>query len=703
MLVFLFTATLLTYLPTHASPQEKFWKIAITVSAPAGTPLEASTPIIIKLGLLADAMPAEVDPFGENTGEEGDDADWAATYLFLGDTRMPHQVDDVDGVPGFSDGDELVFQTPSTIAAGSSETFSLYFTTKDVELPAPRYPLINAIKPYPLKDYINWVIEPGIPENTIGESYVMDNGNISAAVLVEGAWMSSCIYQLIVNETGFDIVKQNLEVEVQTEPYKWTRFAMPADVGWLENNPNPTSGVFERLFIKPGPVRSILKMRSTASYDKVEGIYALVTYTMYANQSWLDYQLDITGPEVTSGMTLDVNLMNREWAGVAGTIYDTVHIPGREDLSRLAKFDVPRGDISEGWYIIYNKTKAKGFGMSFDIEGLNMIAWSKITEGVSVLYGNPSMRVSTDNWFGPTMDANGMKFPFHARYYPIDSSITTLTPTEYMATMYAGWLTEPGVSVQTAEETTLPFDYIKVEVPTVNYDFDTKSLNITGVTAVCSEHGTIDDTNYEVAEFFVYSSLGLPTGIEGDLAWSGSDWQALNVDLSSLPEGLYYVKCYFKDVDAEGVSKPSQNFGEFVDVKGPTIGDVSWSPKAPTDQDNVTVTVNVTDISGVKDVILSYFDGSQWVNTTMVKVEDIYTGVVPKAAGGAEVQFKIYAQDNAGNWRESNVYSYTVQITTTPMTITIGVIAIAAVFAAVIGFAYVTKRIHRREYEPVVK
>ena len=445
-----------------ASPQEKFWKIAISVSAPAGSPLEAGTPTIIKLGSLADAMPAEVDPFGEKTGEEGDDADWAATYLFLGNTRMPHQVDDVDGVPGFSDGDELVFQTPSTIAAGSSETFSLYFTTKDVELPAPQYPLTCTISPYPLKDYLNEVFGPGIPNNTIGESYVMENGNISAAVLVEGAWMSSCLYQLIVNETGFDIVKQNLEVEIQTEPYKWTRFVMPADIGWLENNPNPTSGVFERLFIKPGPVRSIIKMRSTASYDRITGIYALVTYTMYANQSWLDYQLDITGPEVTSGMTLDVNLMNREWAGVAGTIYDTVYIPGREDLSRLERFDVTADQITDGWYIIYGETEAKGFGMSFDIEGLNMIAWSKITEGVSILYGNPTSRISVDCWYGPTMDDIGMEFPFHARYYPIDPSITTLTPAEYMSAMYAGWLVKPEITIQTAEETTSPLPFTRI-------------------------------------------------------------------------------------------------------------------------------------------------------------------------------------------------------------------------------------------------
>ncbi len=201
----------------------------------------------------------------------------------------------------------------------------------------------------------------------------------------------------------------------------------------------------------------------------------------------------------------------------------------------------------------------------------------------------------------------------------------------------------------------------------------------------------------------MYTSLGLPTGIEGNLTWTGSDWQALDVDLSSLPEGLYYVQCYFKDVDAEGLSKPSRFIGEFVDEEGPTIQDLSWSPQEPMEQDNVTVTVSVTDISGVREVILSYFDGSEWVNSTMVRAQDTYTGVIPKASGGATVEFKIFAQDNAGNWKESTLYSYTVQITATPTNIIIGVILIAAIFAAVVGFAYYTKRVHKREYKPVVE
>ena len=98
------------------------------------------------------------------------------------------------------------------------------------------------------------------------------------------------------------------------------------------------------------------------------------------------------------------------------------------------------------------------------------------------------------------------------------------------------------------------------------------------------------------------------------------------------------------------------------DTAGPEI-EVTYQPTNPTSNDDVTVYAKISDLSGIAKAILSYQvnDGS-WTNITMTSNgNNNYTGVIPKQAGGITVHFKVYAEDNQGNWAVSSTFTYTVQ------------------------------------------
>ena len=102
------------------------------------------------------------------------------------------------------------------------------------------------------------------------------------------------------------------------------------------------------------------------------------------------------------------------------------------------------------------------------------------------------------------------------------------------------------------------------------------------------------------------------------------------------------------------------------DASPPSITDLTYSPKTPTPDSAVEVTASVTDVgSGVKSVILKYSidGGGTWTDVTMTS-GSTYTGTIPKQADGTTVQYKIKAEDNAGNIIESSITSYTVHAPT---------------------------------------
>jgi len=99
------------------------------------------------------------------------------------------------------------------------------------------------------------------------------------------------------------------------------------------------------------------------------------------------------------------------------------------------------------------------------------------------------------------------------------------------------------------------------------------------------------------------------------------------------------------------------------DLTPPSISDVVYSPQQPQPSDAVTVTANVTDAeSGVKIVTLLYaLGGGAWTSLPMSpSAGSTYTAMIPKQPDGTAVQFRVKAEDEAGNTVESAVASYAV-------------------------------------------
>jgi len=84
----------------------------------------------------------------------------------------------------------------------------------------------------------------------------------------------------------------------------------------------------------------------------------------------------------------------------------------------------------------------------------------------------------------------------------------------------------------------------------------------------------------------------------------------------------------------------------------PTIGSPTQEPTTVTSSQNVTVSVTVTDESGVREVILSYStdEGATWANKRMNKAAgDIYEGDIPGFLHGTNVYYRIIAYNYVGD------------------------------------------------------
>jgi len=114
------------------------------------------------------------------------------------------------------------------------------------------------------------------------------------------------------------------------------------------------------------------------------------------------------------------------------------------------------------------------------------------------------------------------------------------------------------------------------------------------------------------------------------------------------------------------ISDGSVTFSAGADVIPPLIGKISSSPTVYSA--SVKIKAEITDLgSGIKNATLSYsVIGGGWINVTMVLEGNLYVGSIPAFSFGTAVAFKVFGEDNAGNWKASSVYIYKVLDRTPP-------------------------------------
>ena len=99
------------------------------------------------------------------------------------------------------------------------------------------------------------------------------------------------------------------------------------------------------------------------------------------------------------------------------------------------------------------------------------------------------------------------------------------------------------------------------------------------------------------------------------------------------------------------------------DFHPPVISYIERIPACPNYNETVLILVNATEppmASGIKDVILTYNNGTGWFNVSMTPQNNLYAAEIPASPYGTVVHYRVYAIDNAENIEVVDTYSYIV-------------------------------------------
>jgi hypothetical protein len=134
------------------------------------------------------------------------------------------------------------------------------------------------------------------------------------------------------------------------------------------------------------------------------------------------------------------------------------------------------------------------------------------------------------------------------------------------------------------------------------------------------------------------------------------------------------------------------------DATLPSISTPVNMPLEPTPDQEVTITVEVTDSSGVQMVILSYNDNGEYTNVTMSLITgNTYSADIPSMPDETEVRYRIIATDNLGNVAENDnlglLYNYTV-IPEFPSATIFALTFITATYARTVAVTWTVKKKH---------
>jgi len=138
-----------------------------------------------------------------------------------------------------------------------------------------------------------------------------------------------------------------------------------------------------------------------------------------------------------------------------------------------------------------------------------------------------------------------------------------------------------------------------------------------------------------------------PTGTviaEGQKITNETGYFAMEMQLAeNATEGIYQVNVTY--------GKAYEIYEFWVDNTPPLISSIKVTPENPRVGQEIIFEVQVHDNeSGIQKVILSYNDGSGWVNITMNSAEEnYYTTTLPPMENETTIRYKVYAWDLAGN------------------------------------------------------
>jgi len=262
------------------------------------------------------------------------------------------------------------------------------------------------------------------------------------------------------------------------------------------------------------------------------------------------------------------------------------------------------------------------------------------------------------------------------RWEGFEVNISTLIPnTEYELRVFAVY-SEKGPSHDGFGTWSNPFTYLApylvISEPEIVYlGRDIQLLNITVDSVSCSVHGPLTNDNVTLANYSICRLSDDACLINGSFNWNatGQYWYRWNLNISYyLEQGTlvigedYYVIAVFRHWDANGTSPPSSPF--ITDRDPPTVTQAYIKPDPPTEVDRVTVFCEADDDARTHIAILSYYNGTHWINVTMLggpqSQKDYYFACIPPFPERTIIYYRVYVNDTQNLWAVSPTYNYTV-------------------------------------------
>ncbi len=177
---------------------------------------------------------------------------------------------------------------------------------------------------------------------------------------------------------------------------------------------------------------------------------------------------------------------------------------------------------------------------------------------------------------------------------------------------------------------------------------------------------------------------------DGELVDSDSwDGSVLSFELVDLEVGEYEF-----ELTTHFGSRMDVSDSVMVTVQGASGPSIVLEQVSGIADEVVEVSAEVTDISGVLEVVLSYsVDNSTWVNVTMSEFGEEWNCSIPGQSVDSEVVYRVYAWDTLGNLGVSDTKSYLTQAgEAPPPPMTILLIAGAGVAVVLVVAVVVMKR-----------
>ena len=219
--------------------------------------------------------------------------------------------------------------------------------------------------------------------------------------------------------------------------------------------------------------------------------------------------------------------------------------------------------------------------------------------------------------------------------------------------------------------------YLVISTPDLQYTGrEVQLLNITVNSVWCSVHGYLGNDNITLANYTITRVGSNASLINGAFLWDGfaHNWYVWNLNISYyIQQSIlhigdeYHVKARFDSTSTprHGILNATSLFSAsfLLDRTPPNVTGTFVNPSPLTDEDEAVLTCQITDDARISVVILSYYNGTHWVNVTMHgtggKLAN-YTATVPPFHERTVISYRVYANDSQNAWLNSTVFTYTV-------------------------------------------